>query len=962
MDDNPKLQGQSAEEIARLREQISQLQDSVNDLEQRNEQLKAQLAATGLQKKTIPSQPAPQSELALAEEYTLLRTLIDHIPELIYAKDTQSRFILNNAHSLKGLGASHQSEVIGKTDFDFFDPEYAQTFFDDEQAIMASGKALINKEELFLRPDGKLRWLLTSKVPVKDDQGRVVGLVGMSWDITRQKLVQDAVTVSRGILERLIQQLPIGVQIFDTSGVCISVNKAQMQIFGLDTPEQVVGHFNLFEDTLARETGIQAAAEKARQGLTTHLPEVDFDFSRANPNFGSAQGHRVLAVTFFPVRNSDGEIVQLVSLNEDITHRKQAEAELRLSDEILQQMPDAILVTDLNGRILRWLGMARQIFGYTADEAVNQPLDFMYPPNSQITLLSHIKQTIKRSGRYLGEMVCVKKDGTELPVEIMAKLIYHSDGSPAGYIVINRDISEKKQALQAIKQAETNYQTLVEQLPAITYIIEFAESGRRLTYISPQVESLLGFSQAEWLRNPNLWVEQIHPVDREEVLAEMDRSAASGEGLNIEYRVLARDGRILWFRNQTALLDNNGSPHFAHGVMFDITRQKILEEQLRQMQKMEAVGQMAGGVAHNFNNVLTALIGHAELALDGLSKDHPVRFDLEGIKRSAQRAASLTHQLLTFTRHQVTQPELLNLNDLVENMDDMIRQIISYDVELVTQSAEKIWNVKADPAQLEQVLVNLIVNARDAMPSGGTLTIETANVTLTQNDTDHQMEISPGDYVLLSVSDTGSGISPDVQSRIFEPFFTTKEVGQGTGLGLSTCFGIVKQNKGHIDFETAPGVGTSFKIYLPRAAKRTKSGTFLQIVQQRSNVEQQNEIILLVEDSAMIRSMAARVLKKQGYTVLEAADGEEALTLLDQQTGQPPHLVITDLSMPKMGGDILASQIQKTNPAIKILLISGHTNRSLSKQGMLDAGYDILLKPFTPDLLVAKVKDLLAAP
>lgn len=822
MDNTDRLQMDESD----LRAQLLQLQNRVAELERHNLELQAQRHAAG---DSLPSELP--DELTPAQKYRLLITLVNHLPDFIYAKDINGRFILNNNHSLHGFGLSDQSETLGKTDFDFVPPEFAQNFYTHEEVVLMTGKPLINIEEPYLTPTGEPGWLLTTKVPVKDNQGQVVGLVGVSRDITEQKLAQNATAVSRDTLQRLIQQIPVGIQIFDTHGICLDVNDAHMRIFGIESPDQVVGKFNLFEDETAKQVGTQAAGKKALQGQIVHLPEVQFDFSRSDSRFAAAQGHRTLAVTFFPVRNTTGDVVQIVGLNEDITPRK---------------------------------------------------------------------------------------------------------------------------------QAETNYQTLVEQLPAITYVTEFVGRDSRMVYISPQVETLLGFSPSEWLENPQLWLDQIHPADRKSVLAEMERSLAAGEGLNLEYRLQARDGRVLWFRNQTTLLNSNSAPRFAHGILFDITRQKQLEDQLRQVQKMEAVGQMAGGVAHNFNNVLTALIGHAELALDSLPPEHPIRFDLESIKRGAQRAANLTHQLLAFTRNEPVQPQILDLSEMLTSLDDMMHQLIGSSIEVELRPGENLWKVKIDPGQIEQLLVNLTVNARDAMPDGGTLTIETTNISLAAPTAVGHIEIPAGDYVVLAVSDTGTGIPPEIQPRIFEPFFTTKEVGQGTGLGLSSCFGIVQQNKGHITFESVLQQGTTFKVYLPKASQRTKSGTFLKSVQQRVKLEESAETILLVEDSAMIRTMAARVLRRQGYEVLEAADGEEALQLLGRQSGQMPQLLITDLSMPKMDGNLLARQVMDTYPMIKVILISGHTDRTLHKQGILDAGYKILLKPFTPDTLIKTVKELLA--
>ncbi|RMF02110.1 MAG: PAS domain S-box protein, partial [Chloroflexi bacterium] len=644
------------------------------------------------------------------------------------------------------------------------------------------------------------------------------------------------------------------------------------------------------------------------------------------------------------------------SVIRDISSRKRTEAKLRFSDEILKQLPVAVIITDMNGIITRWMGTAEQTFGYTAPEAVGQSIGFIDHPEIVDALQVEITEAIAAGGKYSGEVRCVRKDGVEIPVEVNATVVTDADGTPLGFISINTDVTARKEAEQALRVAETRYKTLVEQLPAIIYIVEFTNTNEpnRTIYISPQVETLLGFSPEEWMADPQLWIQQLHPADREDVLAQVRHYDDAMRGLDIEYRALARDGSVVWFRNNSTMVTEDGARRLAHGIMLDITRQKQLEEQLQQAQKLEAVGQMAGGIAHNFNNVLTALIGHTELALDSLPEDHPVRFDLEGIRKSARRAADLTQQLLAFTRHQVARPQILDLNQLVTDINTMLRQLIDESIEFVVQPGSNLWFIKADSGQIEQVLVNLIVNAHDAMPQGGKLTLSTGNISLRHGQ---HPEVPGGEYVRLSVTDTGMGIPPEIQPHIFEPFFTTKEVGQGTGLGLSTCFGIVRQNKGYIVFSSRPGEGTTFEIYLPRAQEKTV--TVQSIKSLNLNMETGTETVLLVEDAAMVRQMSARVLRQQGFEVIEATNGEEALDILLQEPPPTPHLLITDLTMPKMSGDTLAAKVQELLPSIKILFISGHTNRTLDRMGILARQGAILPKPFTPDTLIKKVRKVL---
>ncbi|HWQ15764.1 MAG TPA: ATP-binding protein [Roseiflexaceae bacterium] len=388
----------------------------------------------------------------------------------------------------------------------------------------------------------------------------------------------------------------------------------------------------------------------------------------------------------------------------------------------------------------------------------------------------------------------------------------------------------------------------------------------------------------------------------------------------------------------------------------DITERKRLEAQLLQAQKMEGIGRLAGGVAHDFNNLLTAIIGNAQLALESLPADHEARAEVAEIAGAAFRASALTRQLLAFARRQIIEPHVIDLNQLVLGMDALLRRLIGEDIELVTMPGPALWSVRADPGQIEQVIVNMAVNARDAMPRGGKLTIETRNVALDQAYARQHLSVVPGSYVLLAVSDTGEGMDEQVRERIFEPFFTTKEQGRGTGLGLATCYGIVKQHGGYIWVYSEPGHGTSFKIYLPRADEPAEG---LPHAEEPRAALHGGETILLVEDEAAVRALAARVLRAQGYTVLEAAHPDEALAIAAVQPAGSIHLLLTDVVMPGMSGRALAEELLRRSPGIKALFISGYTDNAIVHHGRLDPGVAFLPKPFAPATLARRVREIL---
>ena len=526
------------------------------------------------------------------------------------------------------------------------------------------------------------------------------------------------------------------------------------------------------------------------------------------------------------------------------------------------------------------------------------------------------------------------------------------------------DLAESERLRTAAEASERRLRELVQSVDAIVW--EAEAKTHQFTFVSQRAEEILGYPVGQWLSQADFWAQHLHPLDRDQAVAARRQAMAEGRGHSLDYRMLAADGREVWLHDTIhVVLDAEGRPIQLRGVAIDSTKEKAaeadrerLEQQLRQAQRMEAVGRLAGGVAHDFNNVLTIISGYGGLLLDHPSIIEPLRGYVNEIKNASLRAASLTRQLLAFSRQQVLAPRVLALNAVVANIEKMLKRLIGEDIELVTALGEDLWPVKADPGQLEQVLLNLAVNSRDAMPNGGVLTIQTANVEIDSASAQTLFPLHPGPYVLLSFSDTGIGMDAETQARIFDPFFTTKETGKGTGLGLAMVYGIVKQSGGYIWVSSEVGKGTAFKIYLPRTAEQVDEPGPGWVGFQ---AQQGTETLLLVEDEDAVRTLVRNVLREKGYRILEASRGEEALELA-RQYGRPIDLLVTDVVMPHMNGRELARRLTNLLPQIKVLYISGYADSAVWHQAGLDSGGAFLQKPFSPEALARKVREVLGSP
>ncbi len=601
--------------------------------------------------------------------------------------------------------------------------------------------------------------------------------------------------------------------------------------------------------------------------------------------------------------------------------------------------------------IIQWANQCElNLLGYARDEYVGHPIAEFHadaPVIEDILLKLAAKEVLNN---YEARLRC--KDGSIRHVLINSNVRWEEDRF-VHTRCFTRDVTDRKSLQDALAESELRFRGMADSAPVLIWMVD--------------ADSMCNYVNKPWLefRGRTLdqeigkgWKEGVHPEDLKGATDSYYASLTARKTFRAEYRLRRHDGVYRW-------MVVTGNPRFAPdgafagyiGSCLDITELKETEAQFRQAQKMEAVGLLAGGIAHDFNNLLTAINGYSDLALAKLPEEGSLTEYIKEIRGSGDRAAALTQQLLAFSRKQILAPVTLNLNATVADMDRMLKRLIGEDIELVAILEPDLGLVRADPSQFQQILLNLALNARDAMPKGGRLTLETANVVLDKNYISTRLETKPGPHVMLAVSDTGIGMSEDVKARIFEPFFTTKEVGKGTGLGLSSVYGIIKQSEGSIVVYSELGHGTTFKIYLPMI--EAASGSAPKANPRGKSHFPGSETVLLVEDEQSVRKYVGYALRSAGYRVLEAKDAKEALELLSQ--GPKPDLLLTDVVMPGMNGRELAGLIAPRVPGISILFMSGYTENAIVHNGVLDADADFLPKPFGQSELLGKIRQVLGA-
>jgi PAS domain S-box-containing protein len=923
--------------------------------------------------------PAAQSSVTPAasqDNKESLQTFFNALDDLVFVFDPEGRILFANPAAQNLLGYT-PAELAGMAAFDFHPPEQRQETAKLLAGVIA-GKIMICPIPLLAR-DGT-RILVETKILHGQWRGKDA-LFGMGRDIPERKRAEEAVRQSEERYRAVVETAPDVVYAISDKGVFASLNPAFEAITGWARSEWLGKSFA----PLVHPEDASLAVEMFQKVLRGDKPPP------YELRILSKSGKYLVGEFTSTPYIRDGKVAGKLGIVRDITERKRAEKALRQGEVRLERINRCLLELGPNfdSNINRLTALCGELLGATCalynrlqGDLLCSQGQWQTPPGfkSEDAPTGHICYDVIRNNRedavvitnlprtsYAESDPNVRAYGLQTYMGCAVKcegkavgslcMVYGTDYQPTDddrriLGIIASAIGNEDTRKQA--EAELNrLMTAIEQTPE-SVVITDAEG--RILYVNPVFERVTGYSRAEVIgQNPRLL--KSNRQDSAFYQQLWDKISA-GEVWRGRFVNKKKDGTL--FTEDAVIApvrDEKGAVTNYIAIKRDISHELELEVQYRQTQKIDSIGRLAGGVAHDFNNILAVICGHTDLALAQLSSDAPLRSNLECIQESAERAANLTRQLLAFARRQVIEPRRINLNELIVNLNKMLHRLIGEDIKLITQTAPDLGQIKADPGQIEQVLLNLVVNARDAMPDGGTLTIRTSNVTLDEQYARRHL-VDPGDYVMVSVSDTGVGMTDEVKQHIFEPFFTTKEQGKGTGLGLATCFGIIQQGNGHIHSESQVDKGTQFKIYLPRVSGKED---FVSSREAPVNLPQGTETILLAEDETSLRQLMARVLRTQGYTVLEASDGHQALTLA-QANGAKIQLLLTDVIMPGLSGKTLAEWLGQVNPGVRVLFISGYINNNAVRDAMSKPGTFFLQKPFNPLDLTKRVREAIEAP
>jgi len=749
----------------------------------------------------------------------------------------------------------------------------------------------------------------------------------------------------------MLNALPALVVLLDARSVVVDVNESWRRFAaanGLEGPEFGVGreYSEVCEQAVGVSSeGAREVAEGIRGVLSGSLEGFSHEYSCHTP---TEPRWFQLTVTPMPGQGDPGAVVMHV----DITDRRRAEEGLRKLSTAVEQSPVSIAITDTTGRIEYVNPFLMQTLGYTAAEVIGANPRLWKGGGTPAEVYEELWQTITSGRIWQGTIQNRRKNGELIWEHARIAPLRNPEGVITHYVMVKEDITEARRRDEALQAVQAQLQHVTASSAAVIYVLRVEGEHHIRTWVSPNIKRVLGYEVEEALL-PGWWRERVQPEDLEQARAS-EQQFRTSPAMSREYRFRHGDGSYRWILDESRRTTGEQGAVEVVGSWLDITERKRLELQFRQSQKMEAVGRLTGGIAHDFNNILMAILGYSDFLLEGLRASPRLAEDAREIRRAADRAATLTRQLLAFSRTQVLVPQPLNLNVVITDLEKLLRRLLGEDIELRTILDPEIATVHADPGQVEQVVMNLALNARDAMPKGGPLEIRTSMADLDASYVRGRPYVTAGRYVAIWVTDRGTGISKEVLSHLFEPYFTTKEPGKGTGLGLATVFGIVKQSGGHIEVYSELGLGSTFKVYLPAVEQPAVPPAPAPSREVRGG----HETVLVVDDDKAIGGLVERVLVERGYRVLLAADVDTALALARSHPGAID-LVITDVVMPGRGGKELVEDLARGTPDLKVIYMSGFTGDTIAQRGLTAIGVPMLGKPVGAGTLLRVVREVL---
>jgi PAS domain S-box-containing protein len=941
-----------------------------------------------------------RAEQQIRGQLHFIEAITDNMAEGICAFDRDGRITFINPAAEEMLGWKRR-EILGRNIHQTIHYQKADgTDFPAEECrllnVLETGEPLRAYEDLFIRKNKTTFPALCFSAPLLEN-GEITGAVQTFHDVTERKRAEMELDQFFKVSVNLLCLLG-----FD--GYFKRVNPAFVRVLGYTKEELLSTPFIEFVHPDDRQRTLNAA-QKTFTGEET----ASFENRYVCKN-GSVKWLLWNSATL-----EDEQMVYAVA--HDITERKNIEEAIRFQAHLLDTVEQAIIATDLEGVDIYWNRFAEKLYGWTAAEALGRNIIDLTPAEISQRQAAHIMGRLKKGESWAGEFKVRNRGNQTFPAYVCSSPVTGKNGELIGIVGVSTDISERKKAEKDL--AEANQRALREYdklLKKLTKLAQTAGTARDLITIFRAILEFTrtavpctGFfislyNEKTRLRTPAYaWdnaggefeISNLPPMEMSdsphsravatgEVIIENDfQKAMVGQpviNINLDkdpnlpqsclVTPMAFMGRVVGAVEVQSTVPGTYRQEHATGMQMAanlaanaienvrlLEKEREREEQLRQSQKLESVGRLAGGIAHDFNNMLTAINGYSDLTLRRLKADDPLRYNIEEIKKAGERSAALTHQLLAFSRKQILKPKVLDINEVIADISKLLQRLIGEDVQLSIVTNPKVGCMEVDPGQLTQVIMNLSVNARDAMPRGGNLIIETSNVYLSEEYATLHYPTKPGAYVMLAVSDNGVGIEEEALQHIFEPFYTTKEVGKGTGLGLATVYGIVKQSNGFIWVYSEVGKGTTFKIYFPRVDEICR---LEETSAEAEDVPGGSETILLVEDEEAVRNLARQILESCGYKIIEARNGIEALSLCQNSDSQID-LLITDVVMPKMGGRELAEKISQLNPQIRQLFMSGYTDDAIIRQGMITEDMNFIQKPFTFETLAQKVREALDA-